>query len=207
MATRNWTLTVARSASLAAVMFAGTSFAMAEDAKVLAGPKPGAPTTQPRENGFGKDRHPAGEFMHDTLKDLNLTPDQETKVKAIFAEAKTKHEAWRTAHGAEADALKAQVKAAREAKDEAKLKELRPKVDALMADMPKPKDVVDKVRAVLTPEQQTKFDAKVAAERKEMMEKHPGMGPGMDGEHKRKHDGAGKPDGVSKPADGAKLKL
>lgn len=212
MAASKWITSVSRTAALAAVVLAGTSFAFAgegkegKDAKVLAGPKAGPPSTQPHDNGFGDKKHVRGEIMHDLLKDLNLTPDQETKVKAITSEAKAQHEAWRTAHGAEADALKAQMAAAREAKDEAKLKELRPKVEALMATMPKPKDTFDKIRAVLTPEQQAKFDAKIAETKKEFGEKRPG-GPGMmDGERKHKHEG-GKPDGASKPAGDGKLKL
>ena len=91
-----------------------------------------APAAQAHEKGMG---------MHDkmqaALDSLNLTDDQKAKIKDIFADAKTKHEAVST------DA------SLNEEQKKAKLKELH---EATMA----------KLNEVLTPDQQAELKTKMS---------------------------------------------
>jgi protein CpxP len=86
----------------------------------------------------GKEMGMHGSGLQAAVESLNLTDDQKAKVKDIFADAKTKHQAVTS------DA------SLNEEQKKAKLKELH---SAIMA----------KVNEVLTPEQQTELKSKMEA--------------------------------------------
>lgn len=133
--------------------------------KTLAGP--GA-TTQPSEKGFSGDRK-AGplEWLRVTVLSLNPTEEQRAKIKGFAEDARKAHEAWRSAHQTELESFKSEMEAVRSTKDKEKLRALHEKGKALWASAPKPNDLLDKVRGVLTPEQQKQWDAAVQAKKDE----------------------------------------
>lgn len=113
------------------------------------GPPPANRSEGDRGPGKEKGRKLDPEMRINKLKELlTLTPDQETKVREIFAKGREEIRAHRQAN-----------KDNRPTKENAQkfLKEHREKMDAA-------------IRGVLTPDQQTKWDAHLA-ERKERREK------------------------------------
>src|SRR5437879_5948513 len=106
-------------------------------AAALAGPgAPGKPQTAPQSAGKEMGMHHGG--LQAAVESLNLTDDQKAKVKDIFADAKTKHQAVSN------DA------SLNEEQKKAKMKELH---SATMA----------KLNEVLTLEQQTELKSKMEA--------------------------------------------
>src|SRR5688572_28661091 len=132
---KSWMSVLGRSSVVAGVLLAGSA-AMAED-KPMAGPKPEAPATQPGGQGFRKGK---GEGMRELLDGLNLSEEQRTQIHQIHQEMRGKRQDWEARHGAEAKALRGEMKAAREAGDKAKVQEVGAKMKTLMADAPKPKE-------------------------------------------------------------------
>ena len=82
-------------------------------------------------------------------KELNLTPDQATQVKGIFDEGRGKMEELRANTSMSQD-------------------ERRPKMMEIM------RQQSEKIKAILTPEQKTKFEAMEARMREHMMERRQG---------------------------------
>lgn len=137
-----------------------------------------------------------GEAIINTLQEVNppVTEEQKAKIKPIVEDFKKDAEAWREKNADQIAKLKKEGEAAREAKDEAKVRETMQKAMALREGGPKPKDLIDKIGSVLTPEQKTDFNAKIEKKRenlregmekrREMMEKDKGprhMGKDKDG--------------------------
>jgi Spy/CpxP family protein refolding chaperone len=113
-----------------------------------------------------------------------------------------KMQAWRSEHQAELKELRQAHQAARDAKDEAKLKELREKGKALHADAPKLIDALKEVRGVLTPEQQATFDQRLEEAKKRLQ-----RGPGPDGPRGERRRGEGRRGGEGEKPSGSGKKL
>ncbi|MBI1335507.1 MAG: hypothetical protein GC164_00935 [Phycisphaera sp.] len=174
----------------AAVLLAGTTLWAepgTDKAQDMAGPK-----VKQGENAEGgrkfdgqrmhKDER--GEAMHKLLESLNLSDDQKEQVRKIHADAVADRKAYTDQHKDEFESLRDELKKAIEAKDRDKVKEVRDKMKALWDAMPsKPMDVAAKIRAVLTPEQQAQFDAKLEELKKKLEERRE--------EWKKNHDGKG----------------
>lgn len=201
-----------KAALLAGVVMGGATLSFAEEGKPLAGPKADAPATQPGRGAMRGQRGPGErvrEELHRLLADLKVTPDQHEKIKGVMDIHREKMNAWRSEHQAELKEHREATRAARDAKDEAKLKELREKGRALHADAPKLLDALKEVRGVLTPEQQATFDQRLE-EAKERLMRGPGPGPGSPdgrrgerkrGEGRQHREGEPKPSGSGKKLD------
>ncbi|MEO7104354.1 MAG: Spy/CpxP family protein refolding chaperone [Gemmatimonadaceae bacterium] len=96
---------------------------------------------------------------HNMMKDLNLTADQQSKVKAIRTKYAAQMKTARAASKPDMDAMKA----ARTRGDTAAMRSLRDKMRADMApSMKLRQQQTAEMRAVLTPDQQKTFDAQQA---------------------------------------------
>lgn len=136
--------------------------------------------------------------VQEFLQTLDLTDAQKTQIKEIVADAKEKWTTWRDAHKDDLEKVRADMKAAAEAKDREKMQAAREAMQELMKDAPKPGEAMEKIRDVLTPEQKEKLSAKLAEmrekmqERREKMQEHRGEGKG---EGKGPGKGPGKGEG------------
>lgn len=162
---------------------------------VLAGPK-----AEKDHDGQGKkfngERQRAADPLHKALSELNLTEAQKESVKEIMVNARTARMEWQKTNGETMKGLGKEMKDAREAKDEAKAKEIMAKMHQLRESMPKPQENLTKIRAILTPEQQTILDTKIQ-EMKEARMGAKGKAMGSDGEG-RKTDRKAKGDKAKK---------
>jgi hypothetical protein len=164
-------------AALVGALTIGASSALAGGGKHkadLAGPN--AASTQKDGKGFSGEKRTGGggliEWLKTTIVALNPTDDQKTKIKGFAEDQRQAREKWMSDHAAEIKALKDEREAAQGAKDKTKLKDLRDKAQALWATGPKVSDLLDKIRGVLTPDQQKRFDAAIQAKKDEMKGKH-----------------------------------
>ena len=122
-------------------------------------PSPGAP---PQERGMYKKER----GMH-KLDQLGLSPQQKEQVRALREQEKQKNGPLM----AQAKDLRGQARAARESGDQAKLQSVRSQMEALKPKLQQARaDSEQKLYAILTPEQRTKFD-QLKAERKEKRER------------------------------------
>jgi Spy/CpxP family protein refolding chaperone len=173
-----------------------TAIALLAAATVFAA-DPGKP---PDDNGPGKHRafRPGGgSFVPPPVLDaLSLTADQKKQVDDLQAQFKKERDALFESHRKDNAELREQIKAARDADDEAKLKELRKKrVEQAKPMMELRKKYTDKLRSILTPDQQKTLDAELKEFRERAAERRGGhggpggpRGPGGPG-------GPGEPDG------------
>jgi periplasmic protein CpxP/Spy len=93
------------------------------------------------------------------MNGLNLTADQQARIKAIHAKYAAQMKSARDASKPDFEAMKA----ARAASDTAAMRAARAKLQANMAPMQKVRQQeMAEIRSVLTPDQQTKFDAQHA---------------------------------------------
>ena len=161
--------------------------------QTLVGPKTSTvPGAQPGAGEMGGKRHgPGVGEVRELLADLNLTDDQKAKIKSITEAFREKVEAYKTAHKDQIDKFRTDLEAAKTAGDKEKIRQLVQQREALMADAPRPKDLIAEIKTVLTPEQQTTLDAKVEARKAEIADKHPVAAKAMEGG--RKHKGGDKP--------------
>jgi len=105
------------------------------------------------------------------LEELKLTPEQKTKVDALEAKYDKERDEWKANHLEENTKLQEQLKAANEAKDQTKVKEIRAKLKEANAPMMEVrKKYMDQVRAVLTDEQKQTLDGMQAKMRERAKE-------------------------------------
>lgn len=117
-----------------------------------------------RHNGHGKDRgHAVGRVLHS----LNLTEDQKTKIKQIFADARD------SVDQEAAVEIREEMKTARENKDREAMKAAMDKLKALRESSDV--DVIGDIKKVLTDEQVEKLEAALS-KRKEHRGKRGGDG-------------------------------
>ena len=142
------------------------AYARAEDAP----PAQPAPPAAPKKERA----HPMmGEMLlrPKVLQDLALTPDQKTKYDELQAAFAKEADAWRLAHKGEMESLHKQMKEAQDAKDTAKVEALQKQQRELFQpQIQVRKQSMDKVRAILTPDQIKTLDADQAAARERMKE-------------------------------------
>ncbi len=125
---------------------------------------PAAQQNRPRQ-GPGVQR----EFvmLQTALDGLNLTDDQKSKVHTIIDAARDKATAWRDANKDTLEQLRKDMKAAQESGDQTKIDAVKAKLQALYKDASHGKETLEQIKAVLTPEQQEKLQAKFQEYRKE----------------------------------------
>jgi Spy/CpxP family protein refolding chaperone len=164
-----------------AAVLAMAGVSMAEDK-----PAGDPPKRERREGGPGDRR---GGPLGGLIEKLNLTEEQKPKVKAIMEEHRAAAEKYREEHKAEFEAARAKMKEARESKDEAKIKEAREAFRKLMEGGPSLKELGDKLRAVLTADQQKVLDEELAKIKERMAN-----GPGPGGPRGERKPGDKKPD-------------
>jgi Spy/CpxP family protein refolding chaperone len=116
-----------------------------------------APASAPAAHHWHGHRGGAGSLRH-VLRQLNLTPDQKTQIQAIFAQARPRTDALRASVRANRAAL------ATTAPTDAKYPELvATEQSNAIARIERMSDLRTQVYAVLTPDQQAKIPAIVAA--------------------------------------------
>lgn len=152
------------------------------------------------------------ERILDTLKQIGASEEQIAKAKALFDDAKSKFEAAREKNKEALEALRAEgrklrqeLKAAHEARNVEKVKELTgqlreqaEKFRTLMGDVPRPMDLVRKIKEdILGPELRAKLQARLDEMREKWQDRRPGgpRGPGEPGGPR----GPGKPGGRDRP--------
>jgi len=131
---------------------------------------PRAPAAADSQRHMGPRRGPGN-----MMKDLNLTADQQARIKAIHAKYAAQMKAAHDASKPDLDAMKA----ARTSGDTAAMRAARARMRANMAPAMKLREQeMAEVRAVLTAEQQQKFDAQRAQMKSRMgkMGNHGWMG-------------------------------
>ncbi|GAB4187668.1 MAG: hypothetical protein Kow00105_02360 [Phycisphaeraceae bacterium] len=187
---------------LATALALSSSYALAE--RNGEGPRDGdRPHPRHFEGKPGpKGPHARGDMAHRFFGGLDLTEEQKTQIRDIMKQFGEERRAWHEAHKEDFEALRDKMRAARESDDPEAVKAVHEEIKALMESAPKPDATHDQIRALLTEEQQAKFDERVAKMRERMQqwrEKHKD-GPPMHG--KRPPHGMG-PDGGPPPhADG-----
>ena len=158
----------------------------------LAGPKPDK-NHAPKPKDFAGQNKKQGEAgpMTGILKNLDLTPDQQEKIKGLVkahtdkvmqfkAENKTKHES-----------LRAEAEAARAAGNKEQAEAIRNQLQELEKNAPKRGELIVQVADVLTPEQREKFRAQMQ-EMRGMDGKPKPHGPKQMGADGQRKDGQGK---------------
>ena len=119
---------------------------------------PATPTTSSARTGARSQIGPR-RGQANMMKDLNLTADQQSKVKTIRTKYAAQMKTARAAAKPDMDAMKA----ARTRGDTAAMRSMRARMRADMApSMKLRQQEMAETRAVLTPDQQTKFDAQQA---------------------------------------------
>jgi len=157
----------------------------------LAGPAVETPDRPARGQGFGTDRQrPAP--MQQMLEGLSLTDEQKEQVRAITAQSMAARRAFREQNGEKIQALQKQIQEAREAKNAEAGRTAAQELRTIMEQGPKPGDVADQVRAVLTPEQQATLDQRVTEARAKMAAERGNRGQGMGGEARPMGRGEGR---------------
>lgn len=119
--------------------------------------------------------HPLLHRLERLLGTLNLTDQQKAQIKEILAAFKKDVDAWRAQHQDELQKIHAEIRAAREAKDKEKVQAAMKKLHTLLETAPKPREMLEKIKAVLTPEQKQKFEAELKEIREKRLE-HRGEG-------------------------------
>lgn len=178
----------------AAVLVSG-SIALAQSDKsdqVLAGPRSHQKAAKGEKAGGemsgekmgprgGKEGEGRGDFLKETLEELNLTQDQKTKIQSMMQDFHQKMQAFRSAHEGKAQELREQMKAARDAGDKDKARQVAQQMEELKKDAPKPKELIDNIKTVLTPDQAATLESKVDARRKQFAENHPEAAKRLEG--------------------------
>ena len=178
---------------VAAMAFVGTGAGGVALAQVgattqpAAGPAPAAVEGKAgRHKGEAKlDRtkdHDA-KLIEDATADLNLTADQKKQIAALMSDYANARKTWAAQNQSELSQLRDKAKAARDTKDTSSARTAGQQLKTLEASAPQFKVTMLKVRDVLTPEQQARFDVK-------MLEK---TGSGTPTRKTTKADGTPKP--------------
>ncbi len=125
------------------------SFALAQD----------APAKPKRAKGQAKDKSALrGEYAI-VASELKLSDEKKAEFAKAVEALNTARSEWAKANAAKLEELAKALKAARDAKDKDKTKEIQKQLTELKAQQEKiAADAQAKVRAVLTPEQQTQWD-------------------------------------------------
>lgn len=165
-----WTTMALAGVGLGAVL---ASHAKGDDARPLEGPRvkqgQDAERRVPGAKGQAlQERRPEGLLR--LMEGVNPTPEQRQQIRAILEETAGKSRAFREQHRAELEKLRADMRAAREARDQQKIKQLAEQWRELMKDSPR-EEAVEKIKAVLTPEQVKVFEENQARLRERMQER------------------------------------
>jgi len=116
------------------------------------------------------------------VEELKLTADQQAKLDELDAKWAKERDEWHASHLEQNTKLREEMKAARVAEDESKIKELRVQVREQNAPlMELRKKYADQVRSILTDEQKSSL-AEMQAKRRDRMKKRGHQGGGKDKE-------------------------
>ena len=157
-----------------AILILPCSLTRGEDAgqdKVLGGPKVEASELEGQRRRFaGPNRRGPrhGKRFGRFLEQFQLDEEQKAKIHRIMDEYRQKHERWRHENGKQLEQIRKQMQ------------QLREKMHALMSGAPKPTDMAEKIRPILSAEQQKVMDEKMKKMKKS--DRRPGK-------HKMKHRG------------------
>lgn len=100
-------------------------------------------------------------LINEATAELELTADQKGKITAIMSEFAKSRRAWAAEHEAELAQLRSKARAAQESKDRASGRTAMEQIRTLESSGPQFKVAMLKVRDVLSPEQQARFDVKL----------------------------------------------
>ncbi len=117
-----------------------------------------------------------GDPLRRLLEGITLSDEQREQVRAIIQEQGEKARAFREEHQTEFEQLRKDMQAAREAGDREKMRVLAQKHRELVEKGPRG-EAIEKIKAVLTPEQIKTFEENLARER-QRMQNPAGRGPG-----------------------------
>ncbi len=95
--------------------------------------------------------------IHEALADVNLTDAQKVQIWDAAADFYKQVRDFRAAHKADLEPLVKDLVAARAAKNQDQMKADREKIQAILETGPKPRELLEKVVAILTPEQRKDF--------------------------------------------------
>ena len=130
----------------------------------LAGPKAesgGMNAEPPSQRQFGGGSGRGGgeerERMVKLLQSLSLTLDQKEKISAIFAQSREDRATWKSENQEKLRGLRSQLELAKGEQNYQRVKDLAGQIKDILATAPKLKPYVEKVNALLTPEQLVKF--------------------------------------------------
>jgi len=127
----------------------------------------GPAATAPDRDGPLAERREILQDIREALASLNLTDDQKTKIKDVVEDFRKLREDYRADHKAELEPLLKDLKAAHEAKNEEQVKADLEKIRVIMEAGPKPRELLMKLAALLTPEQRKDFRAAMQKLRQE----------------------------------------
>lgn len=133
-----------------------------------------APMEGPKVRQEGERRRPAAEGemrsearperpdgLRRLFEGVNLTEEQKPQVRAILQEGAEKARAFHEEHKDELQKLREEARAAREAGDREKMKQIAEQYRAIMEKGPRG-ETIAAIKAILTPEQLVQFEANVA---------------------------------------------
>lgn len=167
-----WTTMALAGVGLGALL---ASAARGEEGKPLEGPKvkqgQDGERRGPKAGGEGdalRERRRDG--IHRLMEGVNPTDEQKEQIRTILQESEETVRAYREEHKAEFEQIRTDMKAAREAGDREKMKALGEQLRKLMEASPR-QDIVEKIKAVLTPEQVKILEENIAKAKEQMRDR------------------------------------
>lgn len=111
------------------------------------------------------------EALRKAVSELDLTDAQKGQIKEAVEAFRKKVADFRESHKDELEAIRKELQAAREAKDPEKAKAAMEKLRTLMEDAPKPHELMEAVKGILTPEQNKALQEKLGPAKERMEER------------------------------------
>lgn len=109
--------------------------------------------------------------IREVMQKLNLTPDQKKQVHQVLEDQREAFNKYRQDHAEEFKKATQELKAARKSKDAARIKAAHEELRKLYDAGPNLKQLAEKIRAVLTADQQKTFDEEMAEIRQRMRQR------------------------------------
>jgi Spy/CpxP family protein refolding chaperone len=128
----------------------------------LAGPKTDKDhAPKPKDFAGQNKRHGEAGPITPILKNLDLTPDQQEKIKQLVKEHTDKVMQFKAETKTQVDSLRQEAEAAKTTGDKAKGESIRAQLQSIEQTMPKRTELASQIALVLTPEQREKFRAQM----------------------------------------------
>lgn len=126
---------------------------------------------------------------------IELTDEQQQQIDAIREQARAAHDAWREENKAKFEAIREQFREARENRDREAMQAAGEQMRQLWQQAPKPRDHVDDVLNVLTPEQRERFQANMAQLQERMQQRREEMKDRREERREKRRDNRDRNDG------------